>query len=147
MKVKILLMVAGGMLLGAGAGAGAMMMLKPAAHDQPRPEVAPAGPVGYFALQQGLTSNLRGTDQFVQLSMSVGYAGDEAFGEDLKKHETAMRAAALLVVADADAATVVTIAGKQALAARIKAAINTALKERGVPRGIDKVYFTGFVVQ
>jgi flagellar protein FliL len=101
----------------------------------------------YFALSQPFTSNLKDSSQFVQLSISLGTFYDETFLETLKTHEMALRSTVLLVIADENYDVVASIAGKQALAKKLKESLNTTLKERGETPGIDTVYFTGFVVQ
>ena len=101
----------------------------------------------YFALSQPFTSNLKDSSQFVQMSISLGTFYDEKFMEKLKTHEMALRSATLMVIADENYETVASIAGKQALAKKLKAALNKTLKERGEIAGIDTVYFTGFVIQ
>jgi flagellar protein FliL len=101
----------------------------------------------YFPISQPFTSNLKDSSQFVQLSISLGTFYDETFLEKLKTHEMALRSAALLTIADENYEAVSTIAGKQALAAKLKDVLNKTLKDRGEVAGIDTVYFTGFVVQ
>ena len=101
----------------------------------------------YFALSQPFTSNLKDSSQFVQMSISLGTFYDEKFLEKLKTHEMALRSATLLVIADENYDAVASIAGKQALAKKLKDTLNKTLKERGEIAGIDTVYFTGFVIQ
>ncbi len=101
----------------------------------------------YFPISQPFTSNLKDSSQFVQLSISLGTFYDATFLEKLKTHEMALRSAALLTIADENYEAVSTIAGKQALAAKLKDVLNKTLKERGEVTGIDTVYFTSFVVQ
>jgi flagellar protein FliL len=152
-----------GLITGAAGVGGGLYALKPevfaAGHDVAKEdpdapkkvqrEGAAAGhyEASYFALSQPFTSNLKDSSQFVQLSISLGTFYDETFLEKLKAHEMALRSAALLVIADENYDAVSTIAGKQALAAKLKGVLNKTLKERGEVQGIDTVYFTGFVVQ
>lgn len=152
-----------GLLIGAAGVGGGLYAMKPEAftggHDGPKedpnaPKKVPREGAGsghyeasYFAISQPFTSNLKDSSQFVQLSISLGTFYDETFLEKLKSHEMALRSAALLVIADESYDAVSTIAGKQALAAKLKTVLNNTLKERGEVPGIDTVYFTGFVVQ
>lgn len=157
-----------GIVLGAGGLAGGLYAMKPeifapASHTGPveDPDApkkvrregggnghgASAYEASYYALQQPFTSNLKDSSQFVQLSISLGTFYDDAFIEKLKAHEMALRSAALLVIADESYEGVSTIAGKQALAARLKDVLNKALEQRGEVAGVDTVYFTSFVVQ
>lgn len=101
----------------------------------------------YFPLSQPFTSNLKDSSQFVQMSISLGTFYDEKFLEKLKTHEMALRSATLMVIADESYDNVASIAGKQALAKKLKIALNKTLKDRGEVAGIDTVYFTGFVIQ
>jgi flagellar protein FliL len=146
-----------GLVLGAGGVGGGLYAVKPeafkaapakskkaeAAHEEEGEEKESK----YFALSQPFTSNLKDSQQFVQLSISLGTYRDEAFVETLKTHEMALRSAALLTIADQTYDQVATSEGKAALAAKLKDVLNKALKERGAAPGIDTVYFTGFVVQ
>ncbi len=156
-----------GLIIGAAGVGGGFYVLKPEAFA-----TAPAGPVedpnapkkvkregvkgahgagayaaSYYPISQPFTSNLKDSSQFVQLSISLGTFYDEKFLEALKTHEMALRSAALLTIADEGYASVSTIAGKQALAAKLKDVLNKTLQERGETAGIDTVYFTSFVVQ
>ena len=152
-----------GLVVGAAGVGGGLYAMKPevfaAKHDGPKED--PNAPkkvkregggeghyeASYFALSQPFTSNLKDSSQFVQMSISLGTFYDETFLEKLKTHEMALRSAALLVIADENYDTVSTIAGKQALAVKLKDVLNKTLKERGEISGIDRVYFTSFVVQ
>ncbi len=152
-----------GLAIGAAGVGGGLYAMKPdmfasehagAKEDPNAPKKVPREGGGeghyeasYFALSQPFTSNLRDSAQFVQLSISLGTFYDETFLEKLKAHEMALRSAALLVIADETYDAVTTIAGKQALAAKLKTVLNKTLKERGEIAGIDTVYFTSFVVQ
>jgi flagellar protein FliL len=152
-----------GLILGAASVGGGLYAMKPEvfATAPQGPKVDPNAPkkvkregggeghyeASYFALSQPFTSNLKDSSQFVQLSISLGTFYDETFLEKLKTHEMALRSAALLVIADENYNAVATIAGKQALAKKLKDTLNKTLKERGEVPGIDTVYFTGFVVQ
>jgi flagellar protein FliL len=148
--------VLAGLVLGAGGVGGGLYAVKPeafkaepakgkaaeAAHEEETDKESK-----YFALSQPFTSNLKDSQQFVQLSISLGTYRDETFVEALKIHEMALRSAALLTIADQTYDQVATSEGKSALAARLKDVLNKALKDRGAAPGIDTVYFTGFVVQ
>jgi flagellar protein FliL len=152
-----------GLLIGAAGVGGGLYAMKPEAFasDHAAPKEDPNAPkkvpregageghyeASYFAISQPFTSNLKDSSQFVQLSISLGTFYDETFLEKLKSHEMALRSAALLVIADESYDAVSTIAGKQALATKLKAVLNKTLKERGEVAGIDTVYFTSFVVQ
>lgn len=145
-----------GIILGAGGVGGGLYAVKPdafkaapvaAKKGEAAHEPSEKGEAKYFALAQPFTSNLKDSQQFVQLSISLGTYGDEKFLESLKLHEMALRSAALLTIADQGYAQVADSAGKAALAARLKDVLNKTLKERGEAPNIDTVYFTGFVVQ
>jgi flagellar protein FliL len=143
-----------GLVLGAGGVGGGLYAVKPEMFKaapthgkKAEPEQDEPKEAKYFALSQPFTSNLKDSQQFVQLSISLGTYGDEAFIETLKTHEMALRSAALLTIADQSYGEVVTSAGKTALATKLKDVLNKTLKERRAEPGVDTVYFTGFVVQ
>lgn len=152
-----------GLSLGAASVGGGLYAMKPAvfATTPSGPKEDPDAPkkvkrdgageghyeASYFALSQPFTSNLKDSSQFVQMSISLGTFYDEKFIEKLKTHEMALRSATLMVIADENYDNVANIAGKQALAKKLKVALNKTLQERGEIPGIDTVYFTGFVIQ
>lgn len=101
----------------------------------------------YFSFSDEFTSNLKGTDALVQVSIACSTHRDYRVILWLKKHELALRSAMLAVLADTDATVVETAPGKQALQHRLVQAINTVLSESEGFGGVDAVYFKSFIIQ
>lgn len=172
---KLLRLVLVLVLLG-GAGAGAALYARNAGMisfgssgpiEPERPQLVPREDVGevnyatkderpvhpqqfkasYYPLKDAFTSNLRGSEGFVQLNLGVSTYYDERVLENLKLHEMAVRSAVLMTLADQDPAAIATPQGKVALKAALKKAVNDVLKAKEGFGGIDDVYFTNFVMQ
>ena len=101
----------------------------------------------YFAFAQGFTSNLKGSGSFVQMALSVATAEDAKVAEAVRNNEAALRSVVLMVVAEENAEILATKPGKEALQARLRAAMNAVMKAKTGSDSIDAVYFTGFVIQ
>lgn len=101
----------------------------------------------YFPIKDAFTSNLRGSEGFVQLGLGVSTYYDERVLESVKLHEMAVRSAVLMALADQDPAALATPQGKAALRATLRKAVNDVLKAKEGFGGIDDVYFTSFVMQ
>ncbi len=101
----------------------------------------------YYAMDKDFTSNLRDSPHYVQIGIAVSTPYDDSVIENLKTNEIAVRSAILMALGDASEEDVTTGDGKQRLAQRLVAAINTTLKQKEGFGGISNVYFTNFVVQ
>ena len=101
----------------------------------------------YYALEQGFTANLRDSSSFLQASVAVSTRGDVKVVDAVKANEPAMRSVVLQLLAEQDYATVSTPAGRSALLARLQKSLNEELTAKVGFGGIDKVYFTAFVLQ
>ena len=100
----------------------------------------------YYVIEQPFTSNLRDTDGVMQVNVSVGTFYDHRVVDALKDNEIPVRSAVLMVLAEQDAATLATPAGKTALQKSLTAAINGVLKQKTGYGGADNVYFTNFII-
>jgi len=101
----------------------------------------------YFTFSDEFTSNLKGSDSLVQISLACSTRRDGRVLMWLKKHELAIRSALLNVLADTPEADIGSLEGKDRLQKRLTAAINQVLtKEEGFG-GVDEVYFKSFLVQ
>ena len=139
-------------LLGAGMGAGiALAQLgwiasMGAVRAASRAAVAEEPP-RYFTMEQGFTSNLKGSESFVQLSLALSTRGGETALAAIKANEPALRSAALQVLAQQSYESVSTLDGRRALQAALRRALDDELRTRIGNGGIDNVYFTAFVLQ
>ena len=103
--------------------------------------------VAYYNFADEFTSNLKGSDGLVQLSLAASTRRDGRVLQWLKKHERAIRSAVLVVLADTPEADVSSPDGKVHLQKRLTDAINHVLITNEGFGGIDAVYFKSFLVQ
>lgn len=101
----------------------------------------------YYQMEQPFTSNLRGTDGLIQLSLGVSTFYDEKVIEHLKDSDMPVRSAVLETLAESDANVLDTPQGKDALRKTLKERINQVLQQREGFGGVDGVYFTSFIIQ
>ncbi|MDZ7588401.1 MAG: flagellar basal body-associated FliL family protein [Parasphingorhabdus sp.] len=101
----------------------------------------------YYQVEAPFTSNLSGSDSFVQLGLAIGTYYDEKVIANLKTHEVAVRSAVLMTLAEQDAEALSTQSGKRVLQGLLTRAINDVLNAKTGFGGVDNVYFTNFVVQ
>ncbi len=101
----------------------------------------------YFSFSDEFTSNLKGTETLVQVSIACSTHRDYRVVLWLKKHELALRSAMLAVLADTGEEDVETPKGKEALQRRLAQTINKVLTETEGFGGVDAVYFKTFIIQ
>ena len=101
----------------------------------------------YYPIASPFTSNLNGSNSFAQLSISVATYYDERVLDNIAQHETAIRSAILLSIAEQDLEALSTQRGKQMLQQILTREINRVLREKTGFGGVNNVYFTSFVVQ
>lgn len=101
----------------------------------------------YYSFAEDFTSNLKGSDALVQLSIAASTRRDYRVILWLKKHELAIRSALLVVLADTPESDAYTTEGKDRLQKRLTAAINKVLEQTEGFGGVDSVYFKTFIVQ
>lgn len=105
------------------------------------------GPVQYVEIDNAFTSNLVDTGRYLQLRLSVSTTGGEAVAAAIELHKPALISTVLSVLGELSEGDVADRPAKDKLRARLKQAINDALTAKGVPGGIEEVYFTSLVVQ
>jgi len=101
----------------------------------------------YYTIEQPFTANLRDSDGFIQVGVGVATYYDQRVLDRLKEDEIPIRSAVLMTLGEQDPDAVATAAGKRALQARLKAAINDVLVHHEGFGGVDDVFFTSFVIQ
>jgi flagellar FliL protein len=140
-------------------GHGAPAAGKDAPKDAHGAPAAPAGPVGkpvpskeqfatsYFEFPGNFTTNLRGSKRFVQVSIGLATQYDKKVIENVQKHEVAIRADILALIAEQSEVEVVGVENRKRLQNAIRDAINRVLTERTDFGGIENVYITALVMQ
>ncbi|MEW4467108.1 flagellar basal body-associated FliL family protein [Parasphingorhabdus sp. JC815] len=101
----------------------------------------------YYPIEDPFTTNLKNSDSFAQISISVATYYDAQVLDNIAEHETAIRSAILMSLADQELVALGTPQGKRTLQKILTDAINGVLKEKTGFGGVDNVYFTSFVVQ
>jgi flagellar FliL protein len=116
--------------------------------DQPKSEFQESAyKATYYPMKEPFTSNLKNSTSFAQLSISIATYYDEQVLHNIEEHETAIRSAILLTLAEQENAALNTPQGKQMLQKILTRAINKVLKEKTGFAGAHNVYFTSLVVQ
>ena len=120
---------------------------------------APAGPTGkpvpskeqfvtsYFEFPGNFTTNLRGSRRFAQMSVALATQYDKKVIENVQKHEVAIRAEVLALLAEQTEADVIGVDNRKKLQVLIRDAINKLLNERVNFGGVEDVYITALVLQ
>ncbi len=103
--------------------------------------------VTYHPIEKTFTTNLRGDSGFAQVDLAVSTFYDETVITALTDHDIAVRNAIVLELANTDGLELETVAGKEALADRLRDRINETLVEKTGFGGIGEVYFTKLVLQ
>lgn len=101
----------------------------------------------YYSFSDDFTSNLKGTQALVQVSIACSTHRDYRVIAWLKKHELAIRSAMLAILADTSEEEIQSPQGKEALQRRLTAAINKVLTQEEGFGGVDAVYFKNFIIQ
>jgi len=115
--------------------------------DLPRPAIPAAYQATYFQIPAPFTSNLSDSDSFVQVSIAVATYYDNRVIQAVQTHETAIRSAILMMMAQEQVVALSEPRGKEALQAKLLHTVNDVLKEKTGFGGVDNVYFTNFVIQ
>jgi flagellar FliL protein len=115
--------------------------------DLPKPGNPAAYQATYFQIPAPFTSNLSDSDAFVQVSIAVSTYYDNRVIQAVQTHETAIRSAVLMMMAQEQEVALSEPHGKEALQAKLLHVVNDTLKEKTGFGGVDNVYFTNFVIQ
>lgn len=101
----------------------------------------------YMELEKPLVSNLTGTRKVIQVNVSIMTYYDERVFKNVKKHEPALRSAALDAMRQTTEADLGAPEFRKNLAAKIRDEMNAVLTKYEDFGGIEEVFFTSFVVQ
>jgi flagellar FliL protein len=147
---------AGGDAHGAAGGHGDAKEAPKDGHGAP---AAPAGPAGkpvpskeafattYFEFPGNFTTNLRGSKRFIQVSIGLATQYDKKVIENVQKHEVAIRAEVLALLAEQSEVEVAGVENRKRMQNTIRDMINRVLMERTEFGGIENVYITALVMQ
>ena len=101
----------------------------------------------YCTFPDNVTTNLKGSKAFLQVSVGVSTQYDETVIENVEMHQLALRSEVLGVVSEFTVEEVEGKTGRDQLADGIKDAINKRLEDLEGFGGVEGVYFTAFVLQ
>ncbi len=101
----------------------------------------------YLELERPLLANITGSRKVMQVQIAVMTRYDDKVFERVKKHEIAIRSAALDIMRVATEADIAKPDYRKGLAERLRAEFNAVLEKLEDFGGIEEVYFTSFVVQ
>lgn len=101
----------------------------------------------YFTFPDPLTSNVAGSQRFVQLQVGVSTQYDPAVIANVEAHVPALTSDILAVVSTFTEEQLNGLEGRATLAEAIKAAINARLEKMEGFGGIEDVFFPTFMLQ
>jgi flagellar FliL protein len=101
----------------------------------------------YMELDKPLVSNMTGTRKVIQVNLAMMTHYDERVFQNAKKHEFALRSAALDVMRQTTEAELSEPDFRKKLAGKIRDELNKVLVKYEDFGGIEEVFFTSFVVQ
>lgn len=101
----------------------------------------------YYEFPDPLTTNLKGSRQFLQLGVGVSTQYDDTVIAHVETHQMALRSDMLAVISGFAEADVQGTEGRDALASALRTAINARLEKLEGFGGIEGVFFPSFVLQ
>ena len=101
----------------------------------------------YLEFERDLLANLTNSRKVMQVQMAFMTRYDERVTNNLKKHEFALRSAALDVMRQTTEAELEKPDFRKTLAEKLRTELNAVLEKLEDFGGIEEVYFTSFVVQ
>jgi len=101
----------------------------------------------YLELERDLLANLTNSRKVIQVQIAIMTHYDERVFKNVKKHEVALRSAALDVMRQVTEADLASKDFLKDLAEKIRTEINAVLEKYEDFGGIEAVFFTSFVVQ
>ena len=101
----------------------------------------------YMELEKDMLANLTNSRKVIQVQLAIMTHYDERVFKNVKKHEFALRSAALDVMRQTTEAELNQADFRKNLAEKIRLELNAVLEKFEDFGGIEEVYFTSFVVQ
>ena len=101
----------------------------------------------YYEFPGNFTTNLRGSKQFLQITVGVSTQYDETVMENVELHQLALRSEILGVVSEFSVEEIEGKEGRDNLGERIRLAINEKLEFLEGFGGVEGVFFTSFVLK
>ena len=124
-----------------GASGAAPKLMTKASPEQARFEYR------YVEFEKELLANLSGSKRFMLVKIAVMTRYDDRVVNNIKRHESAMRSAALDIMRQSVEAEVQKPEFRKLMAEKMRTEFNAVLDRLVNFGGIEEVYFTSFVVQ
>jgi flagellar FliL protein len=123
---------------------------KPASAAEPAgqaKQVQPKFEYRYLEFERPLVANVASSRRVMQVQLAFMTRYDDRVTQNLKKHEFALRSAALDVMRQTTEAELENPDFRKILAERLRTEINAVLERLEQFGGVEEAYFTSFVVQ
>ena len=101
----------------------------------------------YYEVPGNFTTNLRASRKFLQVAIGVSTQYDETVMRNVETHQLALRSEVLGVISEFTEEDVQGKDGRDAIALRMRDAINAKLEQLEGFGGIEGVHFTSFILQ
>lgn len=101
----------------------------------------------YFTFPDPITSNLKGSNSFLQVQVGVSTQYDEQVVKNVETHKLALQSDMLAVIATFAVEDIAGPDGRARLADALKDAINARLEKLEGFGGVEDVFFPSFMVQ
>ena len=101
----------------------------------------------YYEFPGNFTTNLRASRKFLQVGIGVSTQYDETVVRNVETHQLALRSEVLGVISEFTEEEVEGKDGRDAMADRMRDAMNVKLEELEGFGGIEGVHFTSFILQ
>ena len=101
----------------------------------------------YFQMQQALVANVLNSRKVMQVSIAIVTHYDQQVIDNIQKHEIALRSEILQVLSRQDESSIIEKTFRSDLAESIRLAINETLEGYEDFGGVEKVFFTEFIIQ
>jgi flagellar protein FliL len=115
------------------------------AEDEEKEEAEPVV-IHYYQVKPSLVANLASGGRYIRCDIQL-MTHDEAFVEDMRLHDAAIRHTLLLLLSDQDGNKIKTPDGKEGLRKEAMSQINQLLKELTGKAAVESLFFTTFFVQ
>lgn len=117
-----------------------------AADEEKDEEQQEAVTISYHQIKPSLVANLASGGKYIRCDIQL-MTKDDAFLEDLKLHDPAIRHTLLLLLSEQDGKTIKTPEGKEALRKKALSQVNSLMKEQTGKNALQALFFTTFFVQ
>jgi flagellar protein FliL len=102
--------------------------------------------IHYYQVKPSLVANLASGGRYIRCDIQL-MTHDEAFVEEMRLHDAAIRHTLLLLLSDQDGNKIKTPDGKEGLRKEALSQINRLLKELTGKAAVESLFFTTFFVQ